>query len=591
MELYFAVFLLALFTVTLPSSHHIFRTEEYGKSCLGTKKAPVVSLRQIALAFEFNFTGDWLTLDTDKYYILKGTNCYEKNISLHCVWCWALICMYPNPVVVFVCQRHQRPVVSLFLVRTKRHKRPCAYYPNSTASFHLLLIGDLVFKLNPGPDSKQQCPIKPIVSVRGSSSFVPIVERNPNNLIKINCLPVIRNVNHQLSFCLLNARSVRNKSADIFDYVCGSKADIYAITETWLTSVDAAVRAELCPSGYKLVDQPRRSRRRGGTALLYRDRLNVVKNNADEMESFEYSDWCVQLQPTQKLRVVIVYRPPYSERHKKKLGLEAIFKNFRPISNLPFVSKLAERAVFEQMHVHMVDHGLYPPGQSSYRKNHSTETALLKVKNDLLMNMNKQHVSLLVFLDMSAAFDTVDHGIMIERLSSKLGFSGTAISWFQSYLFGRSQRVTVRGTVSDRFDVAYGVPRGSCLGPLLFTIYVSKLFDIVQRHLPDVHCYADDSQLYVAFRPKVESEQSDAVTAMERCIEDIRKWMSEDKLLLNDEKTEFLLIGTKQQLAKVNLDHITVGTTDIAPQPVAKNLGETKDHPPLIFLHINCATL
>ncbi|CAB4037989.1 Hypothetical predicted protein, partial [Paramuricea clavata] len=122
------------------------------------------------------------------------------------------------------------------------------------------------------------------------------------------------------------------------------------------------------------------------------------------------------------------------------------------------------------------------------------------------------------------------------------------------------------------FDVAYGVPQGSCLGPLLFTIYVSKLCDIVQRHLPDVHCYADDSQLYVAFRPKVESEQSDAVTAMERCIEDIRKWMSEDKLLLNDEKTEFLLIGTKQQLAKVNLDHITVGTTDIAPQPVAKNL-------------------
>jgi hypothetical protein len=87
------------------------------------------------------------------------------------------------------------------------------------------------------------------------------------------------------------------------------------------------------------------------------------------------------------------------------------------------VSKLAERAVFEQMHVHMVDHDLYPPGQSSYQKNHSTETVLLKVKNDLLMNMNKQHVSLLVFLDMSAAFDTVDHSITIEHLSSKLGFS------------------------------------------------------------------------------------------------------------------------------------------------------------------------
>lgn len=271
----------------------------------------------------------------------------------------------------------------------------------------------------------------------------------------------------------------------------------------------------------------------------------------------------------------------------KKYGLEATFKNFRPVSNLPFVSKLTERAVSDQVHVHMVTNDLYPSAQSSYRRNHSTETALLKVKNDLLMNMNKQHVSLLVLLDMSAAFDTVDHGIMLERLSSKLGLSGTVISWFQSYLSERSQRVSIRGSVSEKFDVRYGVPQGSCLGPLLFTIYASKLFDVIQSHLPDAHCYADDTQLYVSFSPKEECDKLVAVTAMERCIEDIRKWMSEDKLLLNADKTDFLLIGTKQQLAKVNLSHISVGASEVAPQSAARNLGVWFDSNLSMSTHIS----
>ena len=154
--------------------------------------------------------------------------------------------------------------------------------------------------------------------------------------------------------------------------------------------------------------------------------------------------------------------------------------NFRPVSNLSFISKLAERAVFEQTHIHMVDNDLYPSAQSSFRRNYSTETALSKVKNDLLMNMNEQHVSLLVLLDVSAAFNTVDHRILLERLSSKFGFTGDAFNWFRSYLSQRSQRVVIRGTVSEKFDVSHGVPQGSPLGPLLFIIYASKLFDVIE---------------------------------------------------------------------------------------------------------------
>ncbi|KAL9957977.1 hypothetical protein ACROYT_G034937 [Oculina patagonica] len=256
----------------------------------------------------------------------------------------------------------------------------------------------------------------------------------------------------------------------------------------------------------------------------------------------------------------------------KKPGLDITFKNFRPVSNLAFLSKLTEKAVFHQIHDHVVDVGLYPIAQSAYRENHSTETALLKVKNDILLNMNKQHVTLLVLLDLSAAFDTVDHDILLKALK-KRRIGGRAFEWFRSYLSGRCQRILVRGCQSESFYLNCGVPQGSCLGPLLFTIYTSSLLDVIQDFLPSVHCYADDTQLYISFSPADETGHSDAIAAIERCIQVIRSWMHDNKLLLNEDKTEFLLIGTKQQLAKVNISHITVGNANIAPQSPVKNLG------------------
>jgi len=149
-------------------------------------------------------------------------------------------------------------------------------------------------------------------------------------------------------------------------------------------------------------------------------------------------------------------------------------------------------------------------------------TALLKVMNDFLLNMDKQHVTILVYFDLSAPFDTVDQSILLNRLLSKLGLNGTALAWFRSYLSCRSQRVSVRGAVSDKFDLRYGVPQSSCLGPLLFTVYASALFDVMEKHLPTVHCYANDSQLYISFSLKVHSGQADAVASIEHCIQDIR---------------------------------------------------------------------
>lgn len=270
----------------------------------------------------------------------------------------------------------------------------------------------------------------------------------------------------------------------------------------------------------------------------------------------------------------------------KKLGLELLFKNYRPVSNLQYVSKLTERAVFNQTHDHMVINDMYPTLQSSYRQHHSTETTLLKVMNHILLKMNSQHVSLLVLLDLSAAFDTVNHKIMLDRMHTKVGISGKALDWFNSYLSGRSQRISVDGIVSNRFDLEHGVPQGSCLGPLLFIIYTSKLFEIIDRHLPDAHCYADDTQLYLSFKPDSRINQSEAVLAMEKCIDDIRQWMIHDRLMINDDKTEFLLIGTRQQLSKLESCTITVGDIKINPTSCARNLGSWFDSKLCMSTHI-----
>ena len=127
----------------------------------------------------------------------------------------------------------------------------------------------------------------------------------------------------------------------------------------------------------------------------------------------------------------------------------------------------------------------------------------------------------------------------------------------------------------------------SSLGPLLFTIYASKLFEIIEEYLPQVHAYADDTQLYVSFKADSSSAQSDAVNAMECCIKAIRSWMIKDKLCLNDTKTEFMIIGTRQQLAQVNIDGLCVGESCIAPVTSVRNIGSWVDENMNMMTHIN----
>ena len=132
-----------------------------------------------------------------------------------------------------------------------------------------------------------------------------------------------------------------------------------------------------------------------------------------------------------------------------------------------------------------------------------------------------------------------------------------------------------------------GVSQGSCLGSLLFTIYASKLFEVIKNYLPQSHEYADDAQLYLSFNADSACSQNEAVEAMEQCIQAIRSWMIKDKLRLNANKTEFMIIGTIKQLAKVNFDGLSVGENIIAPVTSVRNLGSWFDQNLSMIPHIS----
>ena len=164
---------------------------------------------------------------------------------------------------------------------------------------------------------------------------------------------------------------------------------------------------------------------------------------------------------------------------KKALLDSDIFKNYRPVSNLTFISKVIEKVVAVRMKVHIYTHCLHDPLQSAYVELHSTETALMKVQNDILCALDNGNCVILVMLDLSVAFDTIDHKILLSRLSSRFGIYGKALSWLESYLTGRTQCVAIDGVKSTERELACGVPQGSVLGPLLFTSYTVPVGDVV----------------------------------------------------------------------------------------------------------------
>ena len=256
----------------------------------------------------------------------------------------------------------------------------------------------------------------------------------------------------------------------------------------------------------------------------------------------------------------------------KKTGLEPSLKNYRPISNLKFVSKIIEGVVIEQLNKHFNGNALQDPRQSAYKPNHSTETLLTKVHNDIMSNCNKNKITMLVMLDLSAAFDTIDHKILLNRLQNMYGIKNSSLDWFKSYLTGRTNAVTVNGSMSNNSNLKYGVPQGSKLGPILFNTYIAPMSNIAKSHNIDDQKYADDEQLMLAFS-STDKDAKKAKIQMEKCIDDIRQFLSNNKLCNNSGKTEIILFGSQSHLSATRIEKLIIDGTELNYSDEAKNLG------------------
>ena len=204
----------------------------------------------------------------------------------------------------------------------------------------------------------------------------------------------------------------------------------------------------------------------------------------------------------------------------KKPGLDSNdMKNFRPVSNLPFISMILEKVVLTKLRNHVSSNNLLEICQSAYRKDHGTETAVLSVFDRLLVSADERLVSLVALLDLSAAFDTRDHTITTrQRLETTYSVRGAVLDWFASYLSDRFQSVIVDGVVSVSRPLVYGVPQGSVLGPVLFTLYSQPLSDVISVCDCDYHKYADDTELSKGASP----DQFDSVQpCIQTCIGDV----------------------------------------------------------------------
>jgi hypothetical protein len=234
-----------------------------------------------------------------------------------------------------------------------------------------------------------------------------------------------------------------------------------------------------------------------------------------------------------------------------------------------------EKAALEQFNKFCTENHLFPEYQSAYRTNYSCETALISVSDDILWAMEHKKVTALAAIDLSAAFDTVDHEILLNVLNVNFGICGVALDWISTYLIDRSFCVNVNESYSTTRNLAFSVPQGSCFGPTLYSVYASTMQEVVPHSL-DIHGYADDHAVKISFIAD-SGEEANAVSELESCLSDIKIWMDNNRLKMNDTKTEFICYGSRQQLGKCKTQSIDVNSITVHKATSIKYLGVDLD--------------
>ena len=246
--------------------------------------------------------------------------------------------------------------------------------------------------------------------------------------------------------------------------------------------------------------------------------------------------------------------------------------SYRPISHLPTLSKMLEKVVSLQLLKHISDHDLLPVFQSAYRKHFSCETAVIKISSDMLQSFDEGKIGLMAFLDLSSAFDCVNHLTLSSRLQKSYGLTDNCLKWFQSFLEDREMAVS-HVTLTSFSPVVSGVPQGSVLGPILFSLYISDIVSLVHHHSLNVHLFADDILIYGS---STSQNLSSLGTKMSHCLSEVSSWLKSNGLLLNRDKTKVMWCHSPRRRLP-SLPLITINNSSLAPVSSVKYLGVILD--------------
>ena len=258
--------------------------------------------------------------------------------------------------------------------------------------------------------------------------------------------------------------------------------------------------------------------------------------------------------------------PLYKDGHRNIPG------NYGPISVLQTIIKIIERILYDQLHNYLTEFGLLSSVQFRFRKSHSTATALLVCTSEWYVNIDKKLFNLVVFVDLKKAFDTVSHDILLKKLQ-RYGIKGPALQLLRSYLSNRQQKCQIGNFVSFKQSIKCGIPQGSILGPFLFLLYINDLLECLTNTRPRL--FIDNTNLTAS-----SNSIADIEIAVNSDLDNLRNWLTVNKLSLNVAKTEFRLIGSPQMIRNVSNSQpvILIENKQIKQVNISKTLGTKIDH-------------